>query len=133
MRITQGTFSFLPDLTAAQVKAQIQYALEQNWAVSVEYTDDPHPRNTYWEMWGLPMFDLRDAAGVYGEVEACRAAHPGKYVRVNAFDSTRGWETIRLSFIVQRPAKEDGFRLDRTEGPGRTQHYSLQNRAYAAG
>ena len=66
MRITQGTFSFLPDLTAAQVKAQIQYALEQNWAVSVEYTDDPHPRNTYWEMWGLPMFDLRDAAGVYG-------------------------------------------------------------------
>ena len=84
-------------------------------------------------MWGLPMFDLRDAAGVYGEVEACRAAHPGKYVRVNAFDSTRGWETIRLSFIVQRPAKEDGFRLDRTEGPGRTQRYSLQNRAYAAG
>lgn len=133
MRITQGTFSFLPDLTAAQVKAQIQYALEQGWAVSVEYTDDPHPRNTYWEMWGLPMFDLRDAAGVYGEVEACRAAHPGLYVRVNAFDSTRGWETIRLSFIVQRPAKEDGFRLDRTEGPGRTQRYSLQNRAYAAG
>ena len=133
MRITQGTFSFLPDLTAAQVKAQIQYALEQNWAVSVEYTDDPHPRNTYWEMWGLPMFDLRDAAGVYGEVEACRAAHPGRYVRVNAFDSTRGWETVRLSFIVQRPAKEDGFRLDRTEGPGRTQRYSLQNRAYAAG
>ncbi|MFG1201575.1 ribulose bisphosphate carboxylase small subunit [Xanthobacter aminoxidans] len=133
MRITQGTFSFLPDLTAAQVKAQIQYALDQNWAVSVEYTDDPHPRNTYWEMWGLPMFDLRDAAGVYGEVEACRTAHPGKYVRVNAFDSTRGWETVRLSFIVQRPEKEDGFRLDRTEGPGRTQRYSLQNRAYAAG
>ena len=133
MRITQGTFSFLPDLTAAQVKAQIQYALDQNWAVSVEYTDDPHPRNTYWEMWGLPMFDLRDAAGVYGEVEACRAAHPGKYVRVNAFDSNRGWETVRLSFIVQRPEKEDGFRLDRTEGPGRTQRYSLQNRAYAAG
>jgi ribulose-bisphosphate carboxylase small chain len=133
MRITQGTFSFLPDLTAAQVKAQIQYALDQNWAVSVEYTDDPHPRNTYWEMWGLPMFDLRDAAGVYGEVEACRAAHPGKYVRLNAFDSNRGWETVRLSFIVQRPAKEDGFRLDRTEGPGRTQRYALQHRSYAAG
>ena len=109
MRITQGTFSFLPDLTAAQVKAQIQYALDQNWAVSVEYTDDPHPRNTYWEMWGLPMFDLRDAAGVYGEVEACRTAHPGKYVRVNAFDSNRGWETVRLSFIVQRPG--EGRRL----------------------
>ena len=29
--------------------------------VSVEYTDDPHPRNIYWEMWGMPMFDLKDA------------------------------------------------------------------------
>ena len=26
---------------------------------SVEFTDDPHPRNVYWEMWGLPMFDLK--------------------------------------------------------------------------
>ena len=25
MRITQGTFSFLPDLTDDQVKAQVQY------------------------------------------------------------------------------------------------------------
>ncbi|MFS8036131.1 ribulose bisphosphate carboxylase small subunit [Xanthobacter sp. AM11] len=133
MRITQGTFSFLPDLTPAQVKAQIQYALDQGWAVSVEYTDDPHPRNTYWEMWGPPMFDLRDAAGVYGEVEACRAANPGLYVRVNAFDSTRGWETVRLSFIVQRPAVENGFRLERTEVEGRTQRYSLQHRPYSAG
>lgn len=133
MRITQGTFSFLPDLTPAQIKAQIQYALDQGWAVSVEYTDDPHPRNTYWEMWGPPMFDLRDAAGVYGEVEACRAANPGLYVRVNAFDSSRGWETVRLSFIVQRPAVEHGFRLERTETEGRTQRYSLQHRQYSAG
>lgn len=133
MRITQGTFSFLPDLSPTQVRAQIQYCLEQGWAVSVEHTDDPHPRNTFWEMWGPPMFDLADAAGVYGEVEACRAANPGRYVRVNAFDSTRGWESVRLSFIVQRPEREDGFRLDRTEGPGRTQRYALQHRQHAAG
>ena len=25
---------------------------EHGWALSVEYTDDPHPRNTYWEMCG---------------------------------------------------------------------------------
>lgn len=132
MRITQGTFSFLPDLTDDQIKAQVQYCLEQNYAVSVEYTDDPHPRNTYWEMWGLPMFDLKDAAGVFGEIAACRAAHPGLYVRVNAFDSTRGWETVRLSFIVQRPAKEEGFRLDRTEEAGRNQRYAMRYRAQEA-
>ena len=74
MRITQGTFSFLPDLTDAEITAQIQYALDNNWPCSVEFTDDPHPRNIYWEMWGLPMFDVEDAAGVLYEVNACRKA-----------------------------------------------------------
>ena len=63
MRITQGTFSFLPELTDEEIGMQIDYALQQGWACSVEFTDDPHPRNTYWEMWGLPMFDLKDPAG----------------------------------------------------------------------
>ena len=60
MRITQGCFSFLPDLTDEQISRQVQYCLEQGWAVNIEFTDDPHPRNNFWEMWGLPMFDLRD-------------------------------------------------------------------------
>jgi ribulose-bisphosphate carboxylase small chain len=99
MRVTQGAFSFLPDLTDQQIAAQIEYCLQQEWAVSVEFTDDPHPRNTYWEMWGMPMFDLGDPAGVMAEVRACRAANPDAYVRLSAFDSTRGWETVRLSFL----------------------------------
>jgi ribulose-bisphosphate carboxylase small chain len=126
MRVTQGTFSFLPDLTDPQIAAQVEYCLRQEWAVSVEFTDDIHPRNTYWEMWGLPMFDLRDAAGVMQEIRACRAANPDAYVRVSAFDSTRGWETVRVSFLVQRPAREPGFRMQRTEGEGRTIRYSMQ-------
>jgi len=129
MHVTQGTFSFLPALTDPQISAQIEYCLRQEWAVSVEFTDDIHPRNTYWEMWGNPMFDLRDAAGVMEEVRACRKANPNVYVRVTAFDSTRGWETVRLSFLVQRPAEEPGFRLDRLEADGRTIRYST--RAYA--
>ncbi len=130
MRVTQGTFSFLPDLTDEQIRAQIDYALSRGWALSVEYTDDPHPRNTYWDMWGQPMFDLKDAAGVLAEVQACRRAFPSHYVKVNAFDSTRGWETVRLSFIVNRPAEEPGFGLDRQEVAGRTVRYTV--RSYAA-
>ena len=126
MRITQGTFSFLPELTDAQITAQIAYALQQGWALSVEYTDDPHPRNTYWEMWGNPMFDIGDAAGVLYEVNKCREAYPEQYVRVNAFDSTRGFETVRLSFIVKRPSNEAGFELVRQEGPGRNVRYTVQ-------
>jgi len=126
MRITQGTFSFLPDLTDAQIVRQIEYALEQGWALSLEHTGDPHPRNTYWEMWGQPMFDLRDAAGVVREVQACRNAYPDRYIKLNAFDAGRGWETVRLSFIVNRPGLESRFVLERQEGAGRSQRYSIK-------
>ena len=129
MRITQGAFSFLPDLTDEQIRKQAQYALDKGWALGIEYTDDPHPRNTYWEMWGQPMFDLKDAAGVMQELQACRLAQPQHYIRINAFDSSRGFETVRLSFIVQRPSVEPGFHLERSEGKGRNIRYTL--RAYA--
>jgi ribulose-bisphosphate carboxylase small chain len=126
MRVTQGAFSFLPDLTDKQIAAQVEYCLLQSWAVSVEFTDDPHPRNTFWEMWGPPMFDLQDSAGVMQEIAACRKANPDAYVRVNGFDSTRGWEAVRLSFLVQRPADEPGFRLERVEAEGRTIRYAVR-------
>jgi ribulose-bisphosphate carboxylase small chain len=129
MRLTQGTFSYLPDLTDAQISKQVEYALSKGWALGIEYTDDPHPRNTYWEMWGLPMFDLHDAAGVMQELNACRKAHPQEYVRINAFDATHGWETVRLSFIVHRPSEEPGFRLERSEERGRTIRYTLHSYA----
>jgi ribulose-bisphosphate carboxylase small chain len=124
MRITQGCFSFLPDLTDEQITAQVEYCLRKGWAIGVEYTDDPHPRNTYWEMWGNPMFDLKDAKGVMMELDDCRKAYPQHYIRLNAFDSIRGFETVTMSFIVNRPAKEPDLRMVRTDGPGRSQHYS---------
>ena len=129
MRVTQGAFSFLPDLTDAQIRAQVEYCLANGWAVSVEHTDDIHPRNTYWEMFGMPMFDLHDAAGVMSEVEAARKTFPDQYIRLNAFDSTRGVESLRLSFIVNRPPREPGFGLIREEADGRTIRYTI--RSYA--
>ncbi len=129
MRLTQGTFSFLPDLTDGQIASQIEYCLANGWAVSIEYTDDPHPRNTYWEMFGLPMFDTRDAAAILGEVRSCRNIFPRHYIKVNAFDSGLGRESLRLSFIVNRPQSEPGFALTRAEGSGRTIRYTT--RAYA--
>lgn len=129
MRITQGQFSFLPDLSDEQIISQIKYALNNNWAVNVEYTDDPHPRNTYWEMWGMPMFDLRDPVGIMMEIKDCRNTYPNHYIRVTAFDSSRGWETPRMSFIVNRPEHEPGFKLVRQEHDGRHIGYTIH--AYA--
>jgi ribulose-bisphosphate carboxylase small chain len=125
MRITQGTFSYLPDLTDDEIRAQVQYAIDRGWAVAVEFTDDPHPRNVLWEMWGLPMFEIADAAAAMHEVTACRAAYPDHYIRVSAYDAGLGRQTTALSFIVNRPAAEPGFRLDRQEAADRRIRYSL--------
>ena len=124
MRITQGCFSFLPDLTDEQISAQVEYCLSRGWAVSLEYTDEPHPRNTYWEMWGMPMFDLRDPKGVMMELDECRKAQGDSYIRINAFDSTRGFETVTMSFIVNRPKVEPKIRMERTEVDGRSIRYT---------
>jgi ribulose-bisphosphate carboxylase small chain len=129
-RVTQGQFSFLPDLDDAEIVLQIEYGLRKGFAWSVEYTDDPHPRNTYWEMYGMPMFDLRDAAGVLMELNACRSAFPNHYVRLMAFDSTRGIESIAMSLVVNRPRHEPGFGLVRQEAEGRSMRYTV--RGYAA-
>ena len=125
MRITQGTFSYLPDLTDDEIRAQIQYSIDQGWAVAVEFTDDPHPRNVLWEMWGLPMFEIADVAAAMHEVTACRTACPDHYIRVSAYDASLGRQTTALSFIVNRPADEPGFRLDRQESSDRRIRYSL--------
>jgi ribulose-bisphosphate carboxylase small chain len=128
-RLTQGQFSFLPDLTDAEIALQVDYGLRKGYAWSVEYTDDPHPRNTYWEMYGNPMFDLKDAAGVLSELGACRKAFPNHYIRLMAFDASRGVESIAMSFIVNRPTTEPGYGLVRQESGGRTVRYTVH--AYA--
>ena len=128
-RITQGQFSFLPELTDAEIAMQVEYGLNKGYAWSVEYTDDPHPRNTYWEMFGMPMFDLKDPAGVVMEMNHCRKTFPQHYIRLMAFDSTRGVETIAMSFIVNRPAKEPGFGLTRQEVNGRSIQYTVHSYA----
>lgn len=128
--ITQGTFAYLPDLDDDEIEAQLRYAIGQGWAISVELTDDPHPRNAFWDMWSLPMFDLADPRAALAEVRACRQAFPRQYVKVNAFDPRKGRETITLSFLVQRPSgDEPGFQVERQHGPGRVNRYTM--RAYS--
>jgi ribulose-bisphosphate carboxylase small chain len=127
--LTQGQFSFLPPLTDKQISAQIKYALTNGWAIGIEYTDDPHPRNTYWEMFGNPMFDLKDPAGILMEINNCRKTFPNHYVRVTAFNSMRGVESPTMSYIVNRPKKEPGFGLVRQEGAGRQVSYSIHSYA----
>jgi len=126
MKLTQGCFSFLPDLTDEQITKLIQYSLDKSWAISIEFTDDPHPRNAYWEMWGLPLFDIKDPAAVLFEINMCKNAKPNFYVKVCSFDNTRGVESCVSAYIVQRPSYEPGFKLIRQEVSGRSICYTLE-------
>jgi len=64
----------------------------------------------------MPMFDLKDAAGVLMELQNCRKTFPQHYIRLIAFDSARGVESIAMSFIVNRPVSEPGFRAHTSGG-----------------
>jgi ribulose-bisphosphate carboxylase small chain len=131
-RITQGCFSLLPDLTDDQIKKQIEYALKSGYSVGIEWTDDPHPRNCYWEMWGLPLFDIPDSSTILYELKECRKANPNKYIKINAFNNARGVESTAVSFITDRPKYEPGFYLVRQEASGRHIVYTLQSYAVQA-
>lgn len=125
MRITQGTFSYLPDLSDDEIRAQVQYGIDNCWAVSVEFTDDPHPRNIYWDMWGMPMFDIKDAAAGMHEINRCREAFPNRYIRVSLYNSRLTKQTTALQFLVNRPPDEPGYRLERQDAADRQVRYTL--------
>jgi len=131
MRITQGTFSYLPDFSEEEIKLQIRYCLDNGWPISIEHTDDPHPRNTYWEMWELPMFDTKSLDDVMLQIRDCQENFPDHYIKVNGYDRTKGRQTTTLSFIVHRPQPEPGFVLERTEGQDRRISYTIARNSNA--
>ncbi len=130
MRITQGAFSFLPDLTDEQIAKQVQYCIDNGWAVSLEFTDDPHPRNTYWDMWGHP--DVRQPGR--GRPHDGAEGMPQGLWRQTTFalsPSTTPMAGNRSSCPSSStgPPEEPGFHLARQEGEGRVVRYTT--RSYA--
>jgi ribulose-bisphosphate carboxylase small chain len=129
VRVTQGCFSFLPDLNDTQIEQMVGYAIDKGWAMNVEWTDDPHPRNSYWDLWGLPLFDVKDPATVLFELNQARKGTTPGYLRINAFDASYGVESCAMSFIAQRPNDEPGFYVERQEGAGRFIKYTIKSYA----
>jgi ribulose-bisphosphate carboxylase small chain len=96
------TFSYLPPLTDEQVAAQTLSILQRGLIPAIEHTTDPGPRNTYWSLWRLPLFDAPTPEEVLAEIESCAQANPQAYVRLTGFDSKRGGTVA--SFVVRRPS-----------------------------
>lgn len=129
MRLKQGQFSYLPDLTEEEVAAQVQYAIDNGWGIGIEYTDDPHPRNDYWQMYGRPRWGLDDPQDVLSELADCREANPEHYIAIRAYSNTRQRQGIMLDFIVNRPEYEPGFHLERRSSRAARVRYELHSYA----
>jgi ribulose-bisphosphate carboxylase small chain len=99
------TFSYLPALSGEQLESQVRSILDRGLVVGIEYTTAPGPRDHYWTMWKLPLFSSASPATVLSELDACRRAHPGAFIKVNGYDRTRQGQAV--SFVVARPAGED--------------------------
>lgn len=95
------TFSYLPPLSTQQVVRQLHYLLQQGLVPAIEYVEKPAPRDHYWTMWKLPLFEVGAAEDVLAEIEACKAANSGCYIKLIGYDRRR--QTQAVSFVVHRP------------------------------
>lgn len=93
--------TYLPQLDEAQLAKQITYLLDQGLIPAIEYTRDPRPRDHYWAMWKLPLFESRAVADVQAEINACQAAHPDCFIKLIGYD--RQQQTRTMSLVVHQP------------------------------
>ncbi|NWJ44414.1 MAG: ribulose bisphosphate carboxylase small subunit [Chloroflexi bacterium] len=97
------TFSYLPPMNEAMLRSQIQYMIDKGYAPAIEYSETVDTYNSYWSMWGLPMFEIRDAAAVVYELKACQKANDNCYIKINGFDPSTQAQAI--SFVAYTPNK----------------------------
>jgi len=94
------TFSYLPTMSKAQLRAQVAYIAAQGWNPAIEYTEPQHAAGAYWYMWKLPMFGERDVDRILAEAEACHKANPDDHVRLVGYDNQR--QTQGTAMVVYR-------------------------------
>lgn len=95
------TFSYLPPLSDDQISRQVQYILDQGYIPAVEFSEDSEPKQHFWTLWKLPLFNATSTAEVLSEVRACRSEYNSCYVRVVGFDNIKQCQV--LSFIIHKP------------------------------
>ena len=97
------TFSYLPPLSPAKIRKQIEYLVAQGWNPSVEHSEPEKAFSHYWYMWKLPFFGERSVDRILGELEACHRANPGHHVRLVGYDNYS--QSQGTAFIVYRAGR----------------------------
>ncbi|MDZ7751770.1 MAG: ribulose bisphosphate carboxylase small subunit [Gammaproteobacteria bacterium] len=81
------TFSYLPELSKEDMRAQVQYIVDRGWNPALEHTEPENAFDYYWYMWKLPMFGETDVDRILAEAEACHKANPDHHVRLIGYDN----------------------------------------------
>lgn len=94
------TFSYLPALTADQVRTQLQYIISQGWNPAIEHVEPSRAFDYYWFMWKLPMFGEQSVDTLLAEIEACKREYPGHHIRLIGYDNYT--QSQGTAFIIHR-------------------------------
>ena len=94
------TLSYLPALTAEQIRQQVAYIVSKGWNPAVEHTEPENAFGNYWYMWKLPMFGETDVDTILNEAEACHKANPHNHVRIVGYDNFK--QSQGTSLVVYR-------------------------------
>ncbi len=95
-----GTFSYLTEMDAERLRAQVAYIVSKGWNPAVEHTEPENAASYYWYMWKLPMFGETDVDTILAEVAACREAHPNNHIRLVGYDNSK--QSQGTSMVVHR-------------------------------
>ena len=95
-----GTFSYLPELTAEELRKQVEYIVAKGWNPAIEHTEPENAVSNYWYMWKLPMFGETNIDAIFREVEQCKSANPGNHVRLIGYDNYK--QTQGTAMVVHR-------------------------------
>ncbi len=94
------TFSYLPPMSADQIRKQVEYLVSRGWNPAVEHTEPGNAGGSYWYMWKLPMFGETDVKRILAEAEACHKANPSHHVRLIGYDNYR--QSQGASMVIYR-------------------------------
>jgi len=94
------TFSYLPALDAAAIRAQVEYIVSKGWNPGIEHTEPENASGNYWYMWKLPMFGETNVDVILAELENCHKAHPKNHVRLLGFDNYS--QSAGASMVIYR-------------------------------
>jgi ribulose-bisphosphate carboxylase small chain len=94
------TFSYLPPMSDAEIRKQVEYIVSKGWNPAIEHTEPEYAMDNYWYMWKLPMFGETDVDRILAEAKACHEANPGNHVRLIGYDNFK--QSQGASMVIYR-------------------------------